>query len=298
MDDNTDQSGSPEVDIGNQAEQSSSAEADFLANGSEQLDNEGGEPLVVDDQQEDVEYEGKQYRLPKELKDAILRQSDYTRKTQEVAEQRRAHEEQTARFHQEQQQFAQRVQMQQANIQAYANVAALDQQLQQYQQVNWQQLNAENPVEAQRLFIQQQQLKDQRGQLANQISQYERHTALQQQQEIAQRLEQGKQAIAREIKDWTPETQKALVDFGKKAGYSDAELSNIQDHRAVLVLHKAMRYDQMMQKASQKPPVASAPAAPVRTVGSGGSGSAKSPDQMNMNEWAEWDRKRQAKRRS
>jgi hypothetical protein len=37
----------------------------------------------------EVEYEGKKYSLPPELKDALLRQSDYTRKTTEVAEQRR-----------------------------------------------------------------------------------------------------------------------------------------------------------------------------------------------------------------
>ena len=41
---------------------------------------------------EDVEYEGKSYKVPKELKDALLRQRDYTAKTTELAEQRRAFE--------------------------------------------------------------------------------------------------------------------------------------------------------------------------------------------------------------
>ncbi len=39
---------------------------------------------------EEVEYEGKPYKLPKELKDALLRHSDYTKKTMDVAEQRKA----------------------------------------------------------------------------------------------------------------------------------------------------------------------------------------------------------------
>ena len=38
---------------------------------------------------ETVEYEGQEYNIPPELKDAIMRQSDYTTKTQEVAEQRK-----------------------------------------------------------------------------------------------------------------------------------------------------------------------------------------------------------------
>jgi hypothetical protein len=42
-----------------------------------------------DDDGEEVEWEGNQYRLPKGIKDALLRQADYTRKTQEVAETRR-----------------------------------------------------------------------------------------------------------------------------------------------------------------------------------------------------------------
>src|SRR5947199_238059 len=38
----------------------------------------------------EVEYGGKTYTLPAELKDALLRQADYTRKTQEVAQGRKA----------------------------------------------------------------------------------------------------------------------------------------------------------------------------------------------------------------
>jgi hypothetical protein len=51
--------------------------------------------LLRDDQtseepeQVEVEYDGKTYLLPLELKDALLRQADYTRKAQEVAESRR-----------------------------------------------------------------------------------------------------------------------------------------------------------------------------------------------------------------
>jgi hypothetical protein len=37
-----------------------------------------------------VEYEGKKYQLPPELKDALLRQTDYTKKTMEVADTRKS----------------------------------------------------------------------------------------------------------------------------------------------------------------------------------------------------------------
>lgn len=43
-------------------------------------------------QEVEVEYNGKTYSLLPELRDALLRQADYTRKTQELAGQRRAFE--------------------------------------------------------------------------------------------------------------------------------------------------------------------------------------------------------------
>ena len=48
----------------------------------------------ADDGMVDAEYDGKTYRLPPALKDAFLRNADYTRKTQEVPEQRRYVEQQ------------------------------------------------------------------------------------------------------------------------------------------------------------------------------------------------------------
>lgn len=38
----------------------------------------------------EVEYEGKKYQIPPELKDALLRQSDYTKKTMSLADERKA----------------------------------------------------------------------------------------------------------------------------------------------------------------------------------------------------------------
>ena len=46
-----------------------------------------------EDDTEEVDWDGAKYRVPKPLKDALLRQADYTRKTQELAEQRRTVEQ-------------------------------------------------------------------------------------------------------------------------------------------------------------------------------------------------------------
>ena len=46
-----------------------------------------------EDDTEEVDWDGAKYRVPKPLKDALLRQADYTRKTQELADQRRTVEQ-------------------------------------------------------------------------------------------------------------------------------------------------------------------------------------------------------------
>jgi hypothetical protein len=48
------------------------------------------ESEAIDPAEEEIEHEGRKYLVPKALKPLLLMQADYTRKTQEVAEQRRA----------------------------------------------------------------------------------------------------------------------------------------------------------------------------------------------------------------
>ena len=54
----------------------------------EEVREDDAETQPEDD--EEVEYEGKTYKVPKELKGALMKNADYTQKTQEVAEQRKS----------------------------------------------------------------------------------------------------------------------------------------------------------------------------------------------------------------
>jgi len=131
-------------------------------------DTQGVDPEVF----EEVEYEGKKYALPPELKDAILRQADYTRKTQELAQTRQ----------QAEQTFAQqqaRIEAERANIQAVARLTAMDDRLQQYASVDWDQLEITNPGLANSAYRRFQRRKDSRPQCVAQIQQQEGQRAMQ-----------------------------------------------------------------------------------------------------------------------
>ena len=104
--------------------------------GDDEGDGEPPEPELVE-----VEYEGKKHKVPPELKDALLRTADYTRKTQEVAEQRKAVEAKQVEANQA-------FQTSQEVIEARAHIHHVDSQLKQYENVNWAQLEQEDPVGA------------------------------------------------------------------------------------------------------------------------------------------------------
>lgn len=83
-----------------------------------------------------------------------------------------------------------------------------------------------------------------------------------QQMQIAQQqyLQGEMQRLAQAIPEFgdaktASKLKEDLVQFGSKIGYSEAELSEVMDHRAILVLQKAMKYDQLVEgksKATQK----------------------------------------------
>jgi hypothetical protein len=282
MDEEVGQSELPESDITDTPE----LETESVTGQSEESEtesDEGKEP-----EYDEVEYDGKKYSVPKELKDAFLRQSDYTRKTQEVAEQRRMAEDQI-------QQARQFQEVTQRNIQAISELNNIDSQLKRFANVDWNAYSDQDPIEAQKSWFQYQQMQQTREQLAGQISAQERNRQIQTQQAIARQLDEGRKVLEREIKGWNTEVAKKLVDYGKTLGYQETELQSVMDPRAVKALHKAYLYDQMISKATQKPDTSVQPK-PVTKVGQKSQAS-KDPSRMSDKEFAVW-RKAQISQRN
>lgn len=241
--------------------------------------DENGEPIAAEDDSEDVDYEGKQYRLPKELKDALLRQADYTRKTQEVSDLRKQHEA-------ERQQFAQQAQLHEATLQHRAEVLSIDQQLAQYQGVNWNELSDSDPALAQKLYFQYQGLQTKRNEALQQMTQAQQQVLQAQQHDAAKRLQEGREALAREITGWA-EKEDDVVRYAMNNGYSIEDMKMaVSDKRMAKTIWKAFMFDQMQKSAPAKPKAA--PAQPVTTVKAKSAPAAKDPDKMSPDEWLKW----------
>lgn len=180
-----------------------------------------------------------------ELRLGYMRQGDYTRKTQQVAEGRKQAEAELEAL------TAQR--------ESYANqLAQLETALNQSEptQEYWDALQAEDPIE----YVKQREaLRDRRDALAQVQSEQQRVQQEQYQQlqiQTQERLKQEAEKLLDVIPEWrdadvATKQKNAVYTYAQRhLGYSEQELSQIGDHRAVNALRKAYLYDELMK---QKP---------------------------------------------
>lgn len=205
------------------------------------------EPEDIEEEFEGIKLRGKKDLL-EDFKKGRMLHADYTRKTQEVADQRRA-------FESERTQFQETAKSHQEHIREVGRLMAIDERLQQFNQVNWQQLNSEDPVRAQALLIEFNQLQAHRGQLQNSLAQKEQARHLNAQQEQAKRANDAEAVVMREVRDWGPEKLKKFVEFGQKAGMQPESVRQvlIQFPEMSRALNKALMYDQLLAQRMQKP---------------------------------------------
>lgn len=234
---------------------------------------------AVEDDGEEIDYEGEKYKVPAKLKEAFLRQADYTRKTQEVAEARRAIEQQAA-------EVQQRAQFNQQHVQDVAKVMAIDEQLQKFSKLDIDALIDADPVQAMKLQRQIGELQQQRQQSVQRISEIQQRTALESQQATARQLQEAKAVVEREINGWSPELVTKLQDTAKSIGFKAEELNNITDPRAVKLLHKAYLYDQLVKERSKAPEAE--PAKPVTRITPAKSSAVTNPDKLSADDWLKW----------
>jgi len=229
---------------------------DEVADGDEsdtdETTEEGG------DESEEIEFEGKSYKVPKELKGALnerLMHADYTHKTQEVAEQRKAVEERANAVQMQErllsQTFEQRVEL-----------ASLQKQLAQYEQIDWQGLADSDPVQATKLNLAYQQLQRQAGAKYQELQQAQAQTEQLTQHQRQQMLVQAQSDLKARLPDFNATTAEKIKTAARDYGISDQELNTVIDPRYVHVLHDAMKWRALQAekpKAMQK--VAEAPKA-------------------------------------
>ena len=201
-------------------------------------------------QEEEAKYEIKVNGKPvevtlDELMSGYQRDSDYRRKTMELADERRLLEEEVNRAKSESDAVAKLRQDYATRLSEIENSMKPD------ANIDWARLYETDPDEYHRKKIEVENKSK-----ALETIKAERQRAIQEQQQeqskvFNQYLEQQKKLLA----DKEPESvdpvkgeilRKDMTSYLKKEGYSDQELNMMVDHRSFVIAKKAMLYDKMM----------------------------------------------------
>ena len=192
-----------------------------------------------------VKVDGEEIEVPEdELLKGYSRTKDYTKKTQKLAEERKAFEAEFQSVRSEREQYTKALE-------------ALKGQLQSAKEPDWERLQNEDPIE----FVKQKELwRDRKEQFA--LIEQEKHRvaelqAQEQQKAFHSFLQEEQSRLLDALPEWK-DAKKAqaekekIASFASSLGYSDEELAQIYDHRAVVALRKAALYDEMMSKAKSQ----------------------------------------------
>jgi len=233
-----------------------SGEEEVVADESMEAQDEGDEEVEYDEEELEEEPQRFVVKAAGEEKEVTLDElmqgyqlgADYTKKTQEVAEQRKAVEAE-ARAIQEAKQvrdtYAQRLQaIEQFLIQGQDSPEDLAH------------MKENDPIG---YAVKVAELTEKKEQLTQVRAEQQRIAQQQQaehQQNMAKFVQQEAQKLSQVLPEFSDKTKGEQIrneirNYGKSVGFTDQELASVYDSRHVLILHKAMQYDKL-QKSKPK----------------------------------------------
>ena len=226
-------------------------------------EEDGEEETEVEEEEEQPVYrvtvDGEEIEVTQdELINGYSRQQDYTRKTQELANQRKTIEEQSKELSQRDALYKQLLPKMEAEIQA----SMVD-------EPDWKTLVDEDPV----AYVREQQIWNEKKEKLEaakaERQRVEQEAYEKQQQQLAQFVQEGQQKLLEIIPEWknaevAQKEKLAIRDYGINVlGYAPQEMDAIYDYRALLGLRNGWLNSQTVE-ATKKKPTQKAPARVAR----------------------------------
>ena len=205
---------------------------------------------VAEESNYTIKVDGEEYEVNlEELKAGYQRQSDYTRKSQALAEGRKENEaiqSERIKLEQERQMYANGLQMLKEQQSA---------KLQEFKDVDWSTLKEEDPYA---YMLKKDEYRDAQDKARNAAQQQQIVQQQQQQQEAQSRatfVQDQYSQLVNALPEWDNKESTVKEDIRKFAissGYAPEEVDQLADHRSVLILKKAMEFDKLTKKVAPK----------------------------------------------
>ena len=241
-------------EVSNEQEDEEAVEETAEETEPEEVEEESEEDEPDDTDEDEVEVEErKTYRVKAggEEKDVTLEElvsgyqkgDDYTKKSQTLAEARKkveAHAHEVQQAMQVKEEYAQRL----AQVEQFL--------MSDNEQVNLEELKENDPIQYAIKVAEQTETNKKINLLRQErakVQQEQQAYHAQQQQVVVQNEAKMLSEKVKEFSDpkKAEQIKNDIRSFGKSVGFSDQELSQVYDHRHVLILQKAMEYDKLQQ---------------------------------------------------
>ena len=226
-------------------------------------DEDGEEETEVEELEEQPVYrvtvDGSEIEVTQdELINGYSRQQDYTRKTQELANQRKTIEQQAQELQQRDAIYAQLLPKMEAQLKGEL-----------VNEPDWDSLYNDDPI----AFVREKQIWDEKKEKLKaaeaEQQRLQQEAYAKQQEQIAQQVQEGQQKILEIIPEWknaevAQQEKLAIRDYGINVlGYLPQEMDAIYDYRALLGLRNAWLNSKTVE-ATKKKPTQKAPARVAR----------------------------------
>jgi len=208
---------SEEVEEDPTEDEEEESEPEFVTEGNVQID---GETLSVE-----------------EIKLGYLRQSDYTKKTQAVAEQRKANDDQSQHY--------------ESTLSALLTSSGAD--LSRFQNVNWEQAAVENPEQYKQAKAAFEQTQKTYNNIKLQSDEHQQRMQQQTKTANKERAEESLTVLKSTIPNWNNDLYYSIGEYAKEAlGVDGEEFNDVHDHRLITALYKAMQFDRAKVETQKK----------------------------------------------
>lgn len=227
----------------------------------DELEEDEFEEEEVEEEQTDVEEEAPQLQTftvkvdgqevevtQEELINGYSRQQDYTRKTQELSQQRKTIEQQQAELTQRDAIYSQLLPKMEAQLKGVLG-----------EEPDWQRLYEDDPVG----YVREKQLWDEQKQKLEAVQaeqqRLQQESFAEQQKLIQQQVEEGQAKLLELIPEWQNQevATKEKAEIANYAtnvlGYTQEEINSVYDWRALLGLRKAWLSDKIAETVKKKP---------------------------------------------
>ena len=233
----------------------------------------------------EIEFNGKKYLVPEELKGAFMMNADYTRKTQETAEIRKQVDTLKA-------EAEANLAVSQEIMEAKAHLIGIESRLAQFQQVDWGRMEQEDPMGAMSAWREFQQLQQARETLNGGITKFQQQVSEQAEQETVARLRETRAFAEKNIPGWNDELDRKIVNFANAEGVPFEVLKASINPQYYKILHLAMIGQQALSRTTAAPRPQPA-TQPLRTITAKANTVVnKDPSDMSMDEYAKWSEKK------